>query len=90
MSDDEISRLAAALFELHRAGDDAAHDRLLHSLDDEQRRRVGGKLLDIGAKMCRLEAALGQDDASAAAVVAEIAGEIARFTRRVTPKSKLH
>jgi hypothetical protein len=90
MSDDEIARLAAELFQLHRAGDDTAHDQLLHSLTDEERRRVGGKFLDIGEKMCRLERALEQDDATAAAAVAEIAGELARFTLRVTPKSKLH
>jgi hypothetical protein len=90
MSNDEISRLAAELFQLHRAGDDAAHDRLLDSLTPEQRRLVGGKFLDIGEKMCRLETALERDDATAAAAVAEIAGEIARFTSRVRPKSKLH
>ena len=86
MTDDEISRLAAELFQLHRAGEDAAHDRLLASLDAEQRRLVGHKLLDIGEKMCRLERALEQDDASAAAVVAEIAGELARFTGGGRPK----
>jgi hypothetical protein len=84
--EDDISRLAAELFQLHCAGDDAAHDRLLDSLDDEQRRLVGAKLLDIGEKICRLERALEQDDATAAAVVTEIAGELARFTAGGRPK----
>ncbi|HKW53450.1 MAG TPA: hypothetical protein VJO12_07150 [Stellaceae bacterium] len=79
MSEDEISKLAAELFRLHLAEDHAAHDRLFHSLTENQWRAVRDKILDIGEKMCRLEDALESDDTTAAAVAEEVAAEIALF-----------
>ena len=86
MRDDEISKLAAELFQLHLAGEHAAHDKLLASLTEDQRSAVGAKVADIAAKLSRLEDALESDDQTAAAVVADVGEEIARFTGIKPPK----
>jgi hypothetical protein len=86
MRDNEISKLAAELFRLHLAGEHAAHDELLAGLTENQRRAVGDELIEMATKMIRLENALASDDQTAAAVVADVAAEIARFTGREPSK----
>ncbi|RDJ93001.1 hypothetical protein B4Q13_24955 [Lacticaseibacillus rhamnosus] len=61
-------------------------DELLADLTENQRRAVGAKVADMAAKITRLEDALETDDRTAAAVVADVGEEIARFTGRKPPK----